>query len=349
MGKNQQREYNSFSLLRFIAKKWKLLLIVFVAAAVLSFIAASLIRPKYKSTSIIYAPRTNSVAKILLNEENNNERLDVKAYAMEEETEQMMELLNSREIKDAIIQKYHLLNHYELDTNQKYWQSRLYNNLKENYEIKRTKYGAISISFSDWDPKLASDITNEIVNMLDSTKRRIENERAIAAYSILEKQLDSVTTEIKRIDDSIQVIMQHGVFDFESQSERVMQQYAIAVAQGNNAAVQRLDAELQKLSTWGPQSQALRDLQFSFREYQSLCKQKMMDAKVDMDNKLPTKFVVEKAIPADKKFYPKKSIIMTLASVSSVIMTIIILLVVENIKGTSQRRKDEDATDTENL
>lgn len=341
MNENPQEKYNSFSLIRFIAKKWKILLIVFVASAVLAFIASSLIRPKYKSTAVIYAPRTNSVAKILLNEENNNERLDVKAYAIEEETEQMMELLNSRGIKDELIKKFNLIEHYGLDTTQKHWQTKLYNYITENCEIKRTKFGAISITYSDWEPQLACNIANNIVDILDSTKHRIENDRAVAAYCILEKQLDSITAEIKRVDDSIQVIMQHGVFDFETQSERVMQQYAIAVAQGNNAGVQRLSAELEKLSTWGPRSQALRDLQYSFREYQSLCKQKMMDAQVDIDNTMPTKFVVDRAIPADKKFYPKKSIIMTLASVSSLILTLIILLIIENIKGTNIKREEE--------
>lgn len=343
MGKNHQGEYNSFSLLRFIAKRWKLLLIVCVAAAILSFIAASLIQPKFKSTATIFAPRTNSVAKILLNEENYNERLDVKAYAIEEETEQMMELLNSREIKDSLISQFDLLKHYDLDTTQKYWQTKIYSIIEKSCEIKRTKYGAISISYSDYDPQLACDITNAIVELLDTTKNRIENERTAAAYHLLKNQLDSVTNEIARIDDSIQVTMQHGVFDFESQSERVMQQYAIAIAQGNNAAAERLSSELEKLSKWGPRSEALRELQFNFRQYQSLCKQKMMDMQVDMQNTMPTKFVVDKAVKSDKKYYPKKAIIMTLATVSALILTIIILLVMENLKGTP-RKEEETAS-----
>lgn len=123
-----------------------------------------------------------------------------------------------------------------------------------------------------------------------------------------------------------------------------MQQYAIAVAQGNTAAVQRLGAELEKLATWGPRAHALQEVQFNFRKYQSLVKQKMMDTKVDMENDIPTKFVVERAIVPDKKSYPKKSVIMTLSVVGSLIVTLFILLVVENLKGTPSRREDETAT-----
>lgn len=342
MRENSRNEHNSFSLLRFVFSKWKIFLIVFAAAAVLSFICASLIPPHYRATAIVFGPRTNAVSKILLADETSNERLDIKAYAIEEETEQMMEILGSRDIKDAIIQKYNMMEHYGLDTTKKYWQTRLYKNMNESLSIKRTKYGAISITFDDIDPVFACNITNDVLDLLDSTKHRIENERASAAYAMLEKQLADVNAEIQRIDDTIQMIMKHGVFDFESQSERVMQQYAIAVAQGNTAAVQRLSAELEKLSTWGPRAEALHDVQFNFRKYQALVKQKMMDAKVDMENTIPTKFVVQRAIVPDKKSYPKKSVIMTLSVIGSLMVTLILLLVVENLKGTPSLSRKED-------
>ena len=255
-----------------------------------------------------------------------------------------MEILGSRDIKDAIIKKYNMLEHYDLDTTKKYWQTKLYKNMNESLTIKRTKYGAISITFDDCDPVMACNVTNDVLDLLDSVKRRMENERAAAAYAVLEKQLADVNAEIDRIDDTIQMIMEHGVFEFEGQSERVMQQYAIAVAQGNTAAVQRLGAELEKLATWGPRAHALQEVQFNFRKYQSLVKQKMMDTKVDMENDIPTKFVVERAIVPDKKSYPKKSVIMTLSVVGSLIVTLFILLVVENLKGTPSRREDETAT-----
>ena len=97
MAKND-RQFNSFSLVQFMWQKRKTLFLVCLVVAVVSLIASFLVTPKFKSTAIVYAPRTNSVAKILLNEESYNERLDMKAYADDEETEQMMEILNSREI-----------------------------------------------------------------------------------------------------------------------------------------------------------------------------------------------------------------------------------------------------------
>ena len=332
MRENSRSEYNSFSLLRFVFSKWKIFLIVLVASAVLSFICASLIRPHFRATAVIFGPRTNAISKVLLADETNNERLDIKAYAIEEETEQMMEVLGSRDIKDAIIKKYNMLEHYDLDTTKKYWKTKLYKYMTESLTIKRTKYGAISITFDDYDPVLACNVTNDVLDLLDSVKRRMENERAAAAYAVLEKQLADVDAEIDRIDDSLKMYMEHGVFEFEGQSERVMQQYAIAVAQGNTAAVQRLGAELEKLATWGPRAHALYEVQFNFRKYQSLVKQKMMDTKVDMENEIPTKFVVERAIVPDKKAYPKRIIVILAGTFGTLVMCILLLLLLDFVR-----------------
>lgn len=333
MSQTEDRNFNSFSLLRFVWKWRKTLLIICLAAAVLSLGVSFLIKPKYKSTAIVYAPRTNSVAKILLNEENYNERLDVKAYAVEEETEQMMQILNSREIKDALIEKFNLPVHYAIDTNAAHWKTKLYKRLTGEMTIKRTQYGAIEISVLDVDPLFASEMANEITNQLDTLKNRIEYERTAAAYKILQEEMDIMNAEVARIDDSIKMIMEHGVYDFESQSERVMQQYAIAVAQGNTAAMNRLQAELEKLSVWGPRSAALREVQFEFREYQALYKAKMMNARVDMSNEMPVKFVIEKAIPADKKAYPKKSLIVILSTLGAFVLGLFVLLTIEKVQA----------------
>lgn len=336
-------QYNSFSLLKFVWGWRKWLLIICLATAVISAVCSLFITPRFKSTATIYAPRTNSVAKILLNEENYNERLDIKAYAIEEETEQMMQLLNAVEIKDSLIQNFNLAVHYDINTKSKGWKAKLYKTITNNLTIKRTDYGAISISVSDEDPQMACEMTNTVLRMLDTVKNRTERERATAAYQALRRQLDSITQEIARIDDSIQMCMEHGVFEVEEQTNRVMQQYAIAVAQGNQAAISRLNEEQAKLATWGPKLDAWQDLQFTFREYQSLCKQKMMDAQLDMQGAMPVKFVVDRPAVADKKYYPKRSIVVLVSTLSVLILSIIVLLMIEKIEEKPSTRSEEAA------
>lgn len=341
----KSNEFNSFGLIRFIWKWRKLLIIISIAAAFVSFGASLLIRPQFKSTSIIYAPRTNSLSKILVNEQNYNERLDIKAYAVEEETEHMIQILNSREIKDILIQKYNLVEHYGLKTDMKYWQTRLYKAMENMITIKRTQYGAIAVTVSDWDSQLASQMANEIVSQLDTFKNNIERERATAAYLLLEKQLVEINKELQRIDDSLSVLAEKGVLILDRQAERITQQYAIAIAQGNVGAQQRLAKELEKFAKWGPTVQTLQNEQLNFTEYQALCKSRMMDAKMDMESNMPVKFVIEKAIPADKKSYPKKLIIMILSTLAAFVVTLFTLVIIENIQTDPERKKKNDVSE----
>ncbi|MCR4965293.1 MAG: hypothetical protein K6A41_06515 [Bacteroidales bacterium] len=333
-----KNQYNAFSLIQFLWRwKWWLLAIC-VATMIISLGCSMLIKPRFKSTAVIYAPRTNSTAKILLNEENYNERLDMKAYAIEEETEQMMQLLNAQEIKDSLIAKYKLAQYYDIDTESKGWKTKLYKTVTNNITIKRTEYGAISISVSDEDPQMACNMTQDILRLLDTVKNRAEGERTAAAYYALVEQLDSINREIARIDDTIKLCMDHGVYDVEKQSERMMQQYAIAVAGGNAGAISRLKEEMKNMAEWGPKLDAAQNLQYYFIQYQSLCKQKMMDAKLDMSNQIPGKFVVDRPTPADKKYYPKKSIIMIVSTFCVFMLSVLALLIFEKINEPTDRK-----------
>ena len=138
--------------------------------------------------------------------------------------------------------------------------------------------------------------------------------------------------------------MELGVIDFGAQSNRIMQQYAIALSQGNTAGANRLEKELQKLSTWGPQYITQTEVQSYLRGYQNLCRNKMMNVILDRSTEMPVKFVIEEAIPADKKYFPKKSLVVVVSTVASLILSILVLLTIEKIKTldlTSETSEDD--------
>lgn len=333
MTERKTEEFNSFNLIQFIWK-WRIWFIIScLAAGILTYVTCLLINPYFESTAIVYAPRTNSVSQILFpTGDNYNERLDMKAYGIEEETEQMMQVLNSDDLRDIIVTKFDLMPHYGVDSTVSGWRYKLNKIYTSNVKINRTSYGAIAIKVIDVDANLAATIANEIVNQLDTLKNRIERQRAEAAYLLLQNQLVEINAEIDRTNDSLEMMMQLGVFDFERQSDRLMQQHAVAVAQGNAAAMKRLEEEMTKLATWGPKVENLREQLQHFREYQVLCKTQLMNAKIDMEGQIPVKFTLQKAQPGDKIVYPKKLVMTIVAVVSTFIILLIVLLIVDNIR-----------------
>jgi hypothetical protein len=53
---------------------------------------------------------------------------------------------------------------------------------------------------------------------------------------------------------------------------------------------------------------------------------------MDMDGGMPVKFVIDNAIAHDKKAYPKRSVIMILSTLGAFILTLMTLLIINNIK-----------------
>lgn len=331
-------KYNSFSLLQFMWKRRKWLLIVCVVTFFVSAACTYLVRPRYKSTATLYAPRTSSVSKILLNEQNYNERLEIKALATVDETEQMLPFLNALAIKDSLIEKYKLAEYYNIDVNKKGGKTKLYKTVTKCLIVKRAENGAIAVTVVDWDPQRAYEMTLDVVRWLDTIKNNVDHERALAAYTILRSQIDSIECEIAKLSDTIEEIMTHGVFDVNIQSERFTQQYAIAAAQGNTAAMQRIRKEQDTLAKYGPKLTTYKDLKYNLSKYHSLCKQKMMDAQVDMTTIMPVKFVIDKPVLADKKFYPKRSIIVVISTLCAFILAMIVLLMIERIENPTVRK-----------
>ena len=104
---NQERS----ALLAFLWRNRKVLGIVTGVAFVVSVIISLLLTPLYLSTAIVFPTASSNVSF--------SEQRNVKAGSMdfgeEDQAEQLVQILSSSRIKDKIVSKYNLLNHYEID------------------------------------------------------------------------------------------------------------------------------------------------------------------------------------------------------------------------------------------
>jgi uncharacterized protein involved in exopolysaccharide biosynthesis len=130
---NQGLDFNSSNLLLFILRWRKPLIIVTVVAAILSavFSAPVFITPKFESTVIMFPTSTASISKSLL-AKNNVAKEDLLSFGEEEQAEQLIQILNSDEIRAKIVERYDLMNHYEIDTTDQYKQTKLFKEYDSN-------------------------------------------------------------------------------------------------------------------------------------------------------------------------------------------------------------------------
>ena len=119
-----------------------------------------------------------------------------------------------------------------------------------------------------------------------------------------------------------------GVHDYESQSAVFNEQYAIALAAGApQARVKQLERRLDTLAKYGGRYVALRDELQLLKEEEIKLKTKFDQAKVDVNQVLPATFKVDDARPAERKTYPKRSVLILAVGMAVFIMVVFTLLV----------------------
>lgn len=333
-------DFDSTSLGLFLYSWRKHLIVIGVLACLLSILFSSplFITPLYRSTVILFPVSSNSVSKALLTDQPTA-KSDILEFGEDEQTEQMLQILNSGIIRDKIVQKFNLMEHYKINPKSKFKYTNLYKQYESNITFRRTEFMAVKITVLDRDPQVAADMANSISELLDSTKNAMQKERAYKGYKIVEKEYVTLQNEIAQMEDSLRKIRELGVFDYETQSEMMNQQLAIEIARGNARGIEALNSKLEVLAKYGGVYVSIRDQLEHEKKQLSYLKARYEEAKVDATENLPQKFVVESAYKAEKKSYPVRWAIVVVSVISTLLIAIFVIISVEKLssKGILKR------------
>ncbi|MFO7878845.1 MAG: Wzz/FepE/Etk N-terminal domain-containing protein [Bacteroidota bacterium] len=328
--KSYSAQFEANNLLDLIIKYWKPLLIVGVVAVLASAAVSLVIEEKYKSSVILYPTSSTSISKALLSTNaTENELLN---FGEEEEVEQMIQVLKSSTIRNRIIEKYDLARHYGIEMDSKYPLTNLYREYDNNININRTEFMSVEIEVLDPSADTAALIANSIAAQLDSVMNSMKQERAGKALQLVNEAYQNQKQQVQDMKDSLNKLHEHGVFEFSSQSEVFNDQYAIALASGNYSGAKAIKEKLDTLAKYGAAyTGIIGQLEFEQKKLTEI-ESKYVEAKVDATQDLPHKYVVNEAVKAEKKSYPVRWLIVMLSTISSVLLALIALIIIENLK-----------------
>jgi uncharacterized protein involved in exopolysaccharide biosynthesis len=332
-------DFNSSNLLLFIVRWKRPLGIVTVLAMLASIIFSSpvFIPPKYESTVIMFPTSTASVSKSLLSQ-NPQGKQDLLQFGEEEQAEQLLQILNSDEIRSRVVAKYDLMNHYQIDTAAQYKYTELFKEYESNIKFKRTEFQSVRVDVLDTDPIMAANIANDIAALVDSVKNRMQQERAHKAMVIAETEYFGMRDYVQELEDSLNSLRAMGINDYESMSERFTEYYAKAILEGNQRAMSKLEEQLGTLSKYGGAYVSIRDILEHEKKQLSHLRVKYKEAKVDAEQTLPHKFIVNNAVPAEKKSYPVRWLIVMVTTVSAFLFSLLTIIAVENFRNLSPQQ-----------
>lgn len=325
-------DFKTTNLLFFMFKKRKPLIIVSLFALVVSVVVSLIITPRFRSTVILFPSASTSVSKALISTSGGYGAKGILQFGEEEETEKLLQILNSDEIRDFLIEKYNLFEHYEIDPGSKYRYTKLSGIMKDNISFRKTEYMSVEIEVLDTDPEIAANMCNDIAAMLDSTINRMKKERALKAYKIVKKEYYALKQEINDLEDSLKQIGERGVYDYEAQSAGLNEAYLKAVSGKNNFLTGKLEKQIKSLGKYGGEYLFLKEYLENESARLSDLREKYVEAKVNLEQNLPHTFIVNEARVAEKKTYPRRTLIVVTSTISAFLLTLLLLIAVESIR-----------------
>lgn len=289
--------------------KWHILIITVVAMILgIVFSAPHFIHPKYKSYAVLYPE-------------------NIICHSDESESEQMLEMMMSDDIKFSIIEQYGLYSHYGIDSTQKTSLAKIMACYDDNVIIEKTPNDAVKITVCDEDPQVAADMVNSIIKKYDELVLKITSEKSREIYNIYRLAAE----EKARVIDSLSTVMkkygtEYGMIEEKSQTRA----YSEAVAQGRTGG----DAStiLKNWQEYGAEYKKTDSLLNStigrYNKDLKVCE----DSKRDMNRKQTFSNVVSKPYPADKKFYPVRWLIALLSAIGGCLIGILAVAIIEGCR-----------------
>lgn len=311
------------NLLVFIWKRRKVIVLFTGVAAILAVVISFLLTPLYRSTAIVFPAATSTVSF----SEQRNAKASSMDFGEEEQAEQLVQILQSSRIRDRIVDQFDLMQHYEIDSADKNKYFKLVKEYNNHFFFVRTRFGSIQIDVLDRDPIKAADMANKIVELVDSVKNNMVAERTLPAFEINRRKKEQMELDRDLVLKKMDSLAELGVLSLDGRSG-LYQAYVDAKNANEKAEIKRtIDVNAVNGTTYDGLEYLRNEKIKKLEEFMVSYEQAESDANTVFNHK----FVVEKAVVADKKDKPKRMIIVLLATIGAFVFIVFALLVKERL------------------
>src|SRR6056297_3043631 len=191
---------------------------------------------------------------------------------------------------------------------------------------------SVRIEVLDKDPKMAAKIANAISTFADTLMNDIKLKRAKIALELLKERYEEEQNTIETLEDSLKEIRKMGINNYESQAEVFNDAYAQALAENRVRGARKIEEKLEILSEYGGAYESMtQKLQLSISRVKFLNK-KVEEMEIEANSNVPHVFIVDRAIPSEKKAYPVRWLIVVVSTFGAFVFSILVLLILDTYR-----------------
>lgn len=290
--------FNNTSLFKVILKwKWHIIAVTIIAAVLGAvFSGPTFITPKYKSEAILYPS-------------------NVSAYSDETFTEQMLQIMESQDIMDSVVENFDLMKHYEIGKDYKYWKTALIGEYRDNVSISKTPYDAVKIKVLDKDPQIACDMVNDIIRLYDQKVGKLHKIKRWETVQMYKKQLDEKNVFIDSLKKELSEITgNNDIINYSYLSGENSIAYFNSNLKKDNETNDFLPEVISLIELISNESKNYTDIRLEYEQ-----ELRFYNADMTFSN------VISEPFAADKKSYPVRWVIVSLCSISAFILSIFVI------------------------
>ena len=312
---------NNSELLGLLLRWWKHLLGVAVIALILSAVFSSpfIITPKYKSFAVLYP------ANII-------------PMGTETPTEQMLQVLESDQIRDSVVEMYNLFETYGIDPEAQSAKAALIREYQAHVTFRRTEYQSVVIEVLDTDPEQARDMVDAVIFFFNRKERFLQKEKAMELVKILQEQVQRKKHEMDSMETVLAGIRtNYGILDYGLQTEYATERYLEVISTPSlKANSKEIEPLLNALKEKGGEFLSLSEHLWRVRGGYNNLKEQLEAAVRDVEKNLTYCSIISDPVIADKKAYPIRWLIVLVSVLATLLLSILFLGVVENLRSPNE-------------
>lgn len=313
--------FNNEGIINLLWKRRIPLAIIVVLSILLSIIFSSsfFVTPKFKSFAILY-PEIETI------------------YSTENESEQMLQWLESRDIADSLISRFNLMAHYGISPFDNQKVSRTFKELQRHLFISTTKFESVKIEILDKDPNLACEMVYAMIDLYNHKVNEAHRKKYLEVLQLEEKRL---TDKKKQLDSLMTCIidmrMKYGLIDYGIQTNEVTRGHLGTFDGSSNARVNQREISKLKsdIESKGDSLLLLTNILASVTHAYNNYLVSYEDALRNVGKQLTFASVVTNPVPADKNSYPVRWIIVFVSALGAFTIATAVLIIVEKFEVTN--------------
>ncbi|MGZ3861608.1 MAG: Wzz/FepE/Etk N-terminal domain-containing protein [Bacteroidia bacterium] len=302
-----------------IFRRRKQLLLVTFATAVVSYLACFLITPVYKSTAFVYPA-------------------NIVVYSEESTTEQLLQFMNSNEVRMYLLKKFNLYSHYKIDSTKKLAQFYFDGIYEKKFSISQTKYESIELKVEDSDPDTARMLVNGVI---EATNWLIEKEHREKYMEVVKNSRVYLEFKKREVDSTQKILTEmsekYGLLNVSIQlKEAVKNAYKNP---GKNPELANLIQNMNKLGVEQGKLATYLDDQLRGWAWANNDYQKKLS---DYMHKTTFTAMASKATRPVVPSWPKKSIVVTVSCLSVLLISFFYFIFIDRIKLAYEQIASEE-------